>query len=177
MTSMQKNIIYQGNSVISVETLPEYSHPVVIKKPSKSHPSRRSLRSLEREYEMTRSLDAVEGVRKALGQKQIEDQQVLILEYIDGETLRDCVARKELDLRSKLEIAIELARNLGPIHQHNVIHLDLNSKNILIVNKNQVIQLIDLGSASRIDRSGHQKVRPDQLLGTRSSCRVDRENR
>ena len=86
MTSMQKNIIYQGNSVISVETLPEYSHPVVIKKPSKSHPSQRSLRSLEKEYEMTRSLDAVEGVRKALGQQSIENQKALILEYIDGET-------------------------------------------------------------------------------------------
>ena len=39
MTSVQQNIIYQGNSVISVETLPEYSHPVVIKKPFKRHPS------------------------------------------------------------------------------------------------------------------------------------------
>jgi ABC-type amino acid transport substrate-binding protein len=35
MTSMQQNIIYQGNSLISVETLPEYSQPVVIKKPLK----------------------------------------------------------------------------------------------------------------------------------------------
>ena len=40
MASMQQNIIYQGNSIISVETLPEYSHLVVIKKASKRHPSR-----------------------------------------------------------------------------------------------------------------------------------------
>jgi hypothetical protein len=79
---MQQNIIYQGNSVISVETLPEYSHPVVIKKPSKRHPSQRSLRSLEKEYEMTRSLNAVKGVRMALGQQSIENQPALILEYI-----------------------------------------------------------------------------------------------
>jgi hypothetical protein len=80
---MQQNIIYQGNSVISVETHPEHSHPVVIKKPSKRHPSQRSLRSLEKEYEMTRSLNAVEGVRKALGQQSIENQPALILEYIN----------------------------------------------------------------------------------------------
>jgi len=55
------NIIYQGNSAISFETHPEYSYPVVIKKPSKRRPSRRSLRLLEKEYQMTRSLDAVEG--------------------------------------------------------------------------------------------------------------------
>jgi len=75
---MQQNIIYQGNSVISVETHPEYTHPVVIKKPSKRHPSQRSLRSLEKEYEMLRSLNAVEGVRKAWGQKLIENQPIKI---------------------------------------------------------------------------------------------------
>ncbi len=88
---MQQNIIYQGNIVISVETHPEYSHPVVIKKSSKRHPSRRSLRSLERKYEMTHSLNAIEGVRKALGQQSIENQPALIPEYIDGKTLGDMI--------------------------------------------------------------------------------------
>ena len=44
MASLQQNIIYQGNSVISVETLPEYSPPVVINKPSRRYPSRRILK-------------------------------------------------------------------------------------------------------------------------------------
>jgi len=174
---MHNNTIYQGNSIISVEIHPEYPHPVVVKKPSKRQPSRRILRSLEKEYEMTRSLNEVEGVRKVLGQQVIKNQPALILEYVEGENLRNTIAGKSLSLHEKLDIAVDLAHILGGIHQQSVIHLDLNSKNILIVNKNQVIQLIDLGSASRIDRSGHQKVRPDQLLGTRSSCRVDRENR
>ena len=166
MAPMQQNIIYQGNSLISIETHPEYSQPVVVKKPSKRHPSRRSLRALEKEYELTRSLDTIEGVRKAMGQQLIENQPALILEYIDGETLRETIARKTLDLRSKLEIALNLARTLGEIHQHNLIHLDFNSKNILIANEPQAVRLIDLGSAVHIDRSGQQKVRPDQLLGT-----------
>ena len=166
MASMQQNILYQGNSVISIETHAEYSHPVVIKKPSKRHPSRQSLRSLEREYEMTRALDAVEGVRKVLGQQLIENQPALFLEYIDGETLRDHIRGKKLSLRAKLEIAVDLARTLGKIHQQDVIHLDLNSKNILIENENQAVYLIDLGAASRITGNVHQKVRPDQMLGT-----------
>ena len=166
MASLQKNIIYQGNSVISVETLPEYSHPVVIKKPIKRHPSRRSLRSLEKEYEMTRTLDAVEGVRKAMGQQSIENQQALILEYIDGQTLREHIRGKTLSLRAKLEIAVDLTRILENIHQQDVIHLDLNSKNIMIGNKQGAVHIIDFGAASHIDRSGYQKVRSDQLLGT-----------
>ena len=125
---MNKGIIYQGNSTISIETLPEFSQPVVVKKPAQHHASRRHILSLEKEYEMTRALDAVEGVRRVLERQSIENQPALILEYIEGETLRDHIARKTLDLRSKLEIAIELARILGRIHQQNVIHLDLNSR-------------------------------------------------
>jgi serine/threonine protein kinase len=163
---MDRDILYQGNSTITVETHPDYAHPVVIKRSSKRHPSQHSLRSLENEYEMTHALNSVEGVRKALGEQSIENQSALILEYIEGETLRETIERKELDLRSKLEIAIDVANILGEIHQLNVIHLDFNSKNILIVNENQRVHLIDLGSASYIDRSGYQKVKPDQLLGT-----------
>ena len=86
---------------------------------------------------MTRSLDAVEGVRKALGQQSIENQKALILEYIDGETLRDHIARKTVSLRTKLEIVVDLARILEKIHQQDVIHLDFNSKNILIANEHE----------------------------------------
>jgi serine/threonine protein kinase len=166
MESTTSSVIHQGNSVISIETLPEYPHPVVVKKSSKPHASQRTTISLEKEYEMTRTLDGVEGVRKALEHQPIENQPALVLEYIDGETLRDTIARQALDLRSRLEIAVKLARILGRIHQHNVIHLDLNSKNILIEKDEQAVHIIDLGSAVHIDRSGHQKVRPDQLLGT-----------
>jgi len=123
MTSMQQNIIYQGNSVISLETHPDYAHPVVIKKPSKRHPSRRHLRSLEKEYEITRALNDVAGVRKALGQQSIEGQPALILEYIDGEPLRDHIRQKTFNLRQKLEIAVDLTRILAEIHQQDIIHL------------------------------------------------------
>jgi len=47
-----------------------------------------------------------------------------------------------------------------------VIHLDLNSKNVLIGKEDQAVRFIDLGSAIRITGNAHQKVRPDQMLGT-----------
>jgi predicted ATPase/GAF domain-containing protein len=161
-----REVIYQGNSIISIEVLPDYPHPVVVKKPSQRRSSRPYIRSLENEYEVTRSLSAVEGVRKVLKQESIENQPTLILEYVAGETLRDYVARRELDLRSRLEIAVGLASVLGQIHQQNVIHLDLNSKNILIRHERQAVHIIDFGAASRVDHGRQLKVRPDQMLGT-----------
>ena len=56
MGSMVKEIIHKGNSIISVETLPDYSHPVIVKKPSKQHTSWRNIPTLEKEYEMTHTI-------------------------------------------------------------------------------------------------------------------------
>ena len=190
--SAKGDILHQGNSIISIEKLSDYSRPVVVKQPSKRRISRRIQRSLEREYEMTRSLDSVQGVRKALGQKQIDNQQVLILEYIDGETLQDHISGNKLDIRSKLEIAIDLAHILEKIHQQNIIHLDINSKNILIGKRQHKVHLIDLGSAAFIDRDGnlltrraefhglargYLRVQPDQPLGNLSEAGLRKEGR
>lgn len=161
MESKTRKIIHRGHSILSVEVLSDDSHPVVIKEPANRRSSGRITRSLENEYEMTRSLDAVEGVRKAREQHSIDNQPALILEYIDGQTLRDHAGRSTPNLRSKLEIAVDLARILSKVHQQDVIHLDLNSNNILIGNKKQTVHLIDLGSASRIHGSGRQSVQPD----------------
>ena len=164
-SSTNGDIIHRGNSIISVENLTDYSRPVIVKQPSKRQSSRRIPGSLEREYEMTRSLNTVEGVRKVLGRKQINNQQALVLEYIEGKTLQDHISGNKLHIRSKLEIANELARILGKIQQQNIIHLDINSKNILIGKKRREVHLIDLGSAAFIDRDGNLKVQPNQALG------------
>ena len=45
----EQRVIYRGNSIISIEKIEAYPHPVIIKKPSKRHASRQSLRLLEKE--------------------------------------------------------------------------------------------------------------------------------
>ncbi len=114
---------------------------------------------------MARSLDAVEGVRKVLGRGSIDDRPALILEYVEGETLRDYIASHPLELRSRLEIAVALTRILADIHRQNVIHLGLSSRNILVESKERAVRLIDLSSASCIDDDSQRLVQPDQILG------------
>ncbi len=65
---------------------------------------------------------------------------------------------------AKLEIAVDLAGILGKIHEQDVVNLDLNSKNILIGNRQGAVHIIDLGAAFHIDRSGHQKIRSGRCL-------------
>ncbi len=166
MDSKTGKLIHAGNSIITVETHPAYTHPVVIKNSSSPYPSRQFILSLEREYKMTRALDGVKGIRKTLEHRSIDNRPALIMEYIDGENLRDTIALETLSFRAKLEIAFELARILASIHERNIIHLDLNSGNILVSRDRQTIRMIDMGSAAPIYRSGHQRIQPEQVLGT-----------
>lgn len=78
---MQRKIICKGASIISVEMHPDHDHPVAVKKPAKRHPTRRILQSLENEFEMTRSLHGVRGVRGVLGRMAVDQQPALILEW------------------------------------------------------------------------------------------------
>lgn len=161
-----QNIIYQGNSTIKTETLPEFDCPVVIKTPSKKNSSKRKTKALEKEYKITKVLDSVMGVRKLLGQIEIEKQPALVLEYIEGKTLGDYLAEHNLGLTPKLQIAHDLANILSKIHEQNIIHLDLSSNNILIKEHLHTVYIIDFGSAERADYGRYHHVQSQKMMRT-----------
>ncbi len=165
MGSTEREILHRGDSTITVEILQEYAGPVAVKRPAQHHESRQYRRSLEREYEMTRSLDSVAGIRRVLEWREAEDRPALILEYVSGRPLREHVASTDPDLRSKLELATELARILRDIHKQGIIHLGISGDNILIGDGDSVVHLIDLGAARRRNGAGHHEDPPDLALG------------
>jgi serine/threonine protein kinase len=160
------NIIYQGESVISVEEVKGYSHPVAEKRLVKPHPSRRSLSILQNEYDITRSLRHINGVRKVLGNSEFKGKSALILEYIEGQTLEEYAASAQLSISSKLKLAISIAAILSEIHGQNIIHQDINSRNILVSSKSETVYICDFGIASRLTGQTDIKARPEEILGT-----------
>ncbi len=166
MVLNEQNVIYQGNSIIKRETLPEFDFPVVIKMPVTKKPSKRKTRAFEKEYAITRALDSVTGVRKLLGQIEIKKQPALVLEYIEGSTLGDYLAERDLGLIQKLQIACDIVNILSKIHERNIIHLDLNSNNILIKEHQHTVYIIDFGSAERSEYGRYHHVQPQKMMGT-----------
>jgi PAS domain S-box-containing protein len=166
MVLNEQNVIYHGNSIIKIETLAEFDCPVVIKMPAKKNSSKRKTRALEKEYKITRALDSVMGVRRLLGQIEIEKQPALVLEYIEGKTLRDYLAEHDLGLPLKLQIAHDLVNILSKIHEQNIIHLDLNSNNILIKEHQHTVYIVDFGSAERAEYGRYHHVQSQKIMGT-----------
>ncbi|RHZ71363.1 hypothetical protein Glove_259g5 [Diversispora epigaea] len=83
-----------------------------------------------------------------VSQKDLNSNEyILVLEYANGGTLRSHLESnfKNLEWSDKLNIAQQIAKAIKHLHSHDVIHGDLQSKNILI--HNNIIKISDFGLA------------------------------
>lgn len=80
----------------------------------------------------------------------------LVLEYIDGVTLRTLLAKSPLGEDEIVEIFSQTKKGLQALHRNGVFHGDLNLNNIMI-NRSGIVKIIDFGFG---DGSGGQFVTP-----------------
>jgi eukaryotic-like serine/threonine-protein kinase len=69
-----------------------------------------------------------------------------VTELLDGETLRERLARGPLTIRKATECAIHLARGLAAAHDKGIVHRDLKPENIFLLHDGQV-KILDFGLA------------------------------
>src|SRR5205085_751845 len=71
----------------------------------------------------------------------------LVMEYVDGETLAQILAKGPLPVERALQYAIEIADALRTAHAHGVIHRDLKPGNIMIAANG--VKVLDFGLAKQ----------------------------
>lgn len=75
--------------------------------------------------------------------------QYIVMEYVDGVTLKEYMQEHKLPLNAVLEIAVRLADALQHAHSHNIIHCDIKPQNILL-DKNMNPKIADFGIAKMV---------------------------
>jgi len=73
----------------------------------------------------------------------------LVMEYVEGETLRARLQRSPLDLPELAKIGSEVADALEAAHKVGLIHRDIKSSNILLT-KDGHAKVVDFGLAKRL---------------------------
>ncbi len=80
-----------------------------------------------------------------------------VMPYVEGETLRDCLAReKQLSIGEALRITAEIADGLSYAHSRGLVHRDIKPENILLSSGHAVIT--DFGIGRAIDQSGADRL-------------------
>ncbi len=112
-----------------------------------------------------------------------DGQLFIVMEYIDGVTLRD--TKQNLSEKRILDIAIQVADGLGAAHEKGIVHRDIKPENIMI-RKDGIAQIMDFGLAklytssnvSRLTKAGTTMgtmgyMSPEQIQGLDIDHRSD----
>jgi Tol biopolymer transport system component/predicted Ser/Thr protein kinase len=75
---------------------------------------------------------------------ETEGQQFIVMEYVDGKTLRQMVPIAKV--QDALGLAIQIGEGLEAAHAKGVVHRDIKTDNIMVNEKNQV-KVMDFGLA------------------------------
>ncbi|MDO5574481.1 MAG: protein kinase [bacterium] len=104
-------------------------------------------RDERQEANMIARLEHVPGVIKLMSFFFENGTSYMVMEYVEGETLRDYLQRNGvMDVDFLFSLFQPLLQSIGMMHQEKIIHRDISPDNIMI-SPNGKLTLIDFGSA------------------------------
>jgi TolB-like protein/Tfp pilus assembly protein PilF len=102
-------------------------------------------------------------------------RQFIATEFIEGITLRACLARGRMNLHDALEIAVQVASALAAAHETGVVHRDIKPENIML-RPDGYAKVLDFGIAKLTEQQpgsdSHEigtttlQTQPGLLIGT-----------
>jgi len=105
-----------------------------------------------------------------------EGRQCIVMEYVEGITLRDHMAEKPLKVNEAVEIAMQIASALSAAHTRGIVHRDIKPENVMLRGDGYV-KVLDFGLAKLTEKADvadsqsetprmELKTTPGVLMGT-----------
>ena len=111
-----------------------------------------------------------------------ESQMFIVMEFLEGQTLREKIQSAKVNLKAAIEIGIQIADGLAAAHEKGIVHRDIKPENIM-VRKDGIAEIMDFGLAklrgvSRLTKEGSTVgtlgyMSPEQVQGLDADHRSD----
>jgi serine/threonine protein kinase/tetratricopeptide (TPR) repeat protein len=83
---------------------------------------------------------------------ETEGSTYIVMEYIEGISLKELIGKGPLDLDKALDFAIQIAEGLAEAQEKNIVHRDIKSSNVMVTKKTHA-KIMDFGLAKIISES------------------------
>ncbi|NCC94874.1 MAG: serine/threonine protein kinase, partial [Opitutae bacterium] len=133
------------------------------------------------------SLRDIDYVVKFLDVRCIQGRYVLLMEFVDGPSLRDLIGPagegRPLAIARAVAYALHTARGLEASHRRHMVHRDIKPANIIISKTDDTARILDFGIATIADTLGEFETRhkrhtpvyapPEMIFDGKGDHRVD----
>jgi serine/threonine protein kinase/cytochrome c-type biogenesis protein CcmH/NrfG len=96
---------------------------------------------------------------------EIDSQQFIATEFVDGETLRDRIRLAPLQPGDAIDVGIQIASALSATHSVGIVHRDIKPENIML-RRDGIVKILDFGLA-KLTRE-RQTSQTDSLAPTQN---------
>ncbi|MGH9366333.1 MAG: protein kinase domain-containing protein, partial [Thermoanaerobaculia bacterium] len=84
------------------------------------------------------------------------EAEYLVMEYLEGETLLERLAKGALPLEQTLRFGVEIADALDKAHRQGIVHRDLKPGNVMLTSSG--VKILDFGLAKALSPSSSASV-------------------
>ncbi len=127
----------------------EQKRALIVKRLRPGSVTLENIQLYQKEFDLLRELEAVEGVVTAIDLESCENSPCLVLEDTGGIPLTELAYENGVDLDQLLELSIRIAKAIEEIHFQKILHKNICPSNIIFNPRTNELRIIDFSIADR----------------------------